>query len=95
MSATRSMGTRLGMLRAAVANLERVLDELKDKPSILEVEAFHIQRLEQAVIKRFESIADKWVDLEDEDNFVDAAEGEKCKSDYNEAEKIHESILNG
>ena len=35
------------------------------------------------------------MDLEDEDNFVDTAEGEKCKSDYNEAEKIHESILNG
>ena len=50
------MGTRLGRLRAAVVNLEEVLTELNLKPSILEVEASHIQRLEQAVIKRYESI---------------------------------------
>ena len=93
-SATRSMGTRLGMLRSAVADLEELLNLLKDKQSILEDEASEILMLKQTVIKRFESVADKWVDLEDEDNFTDAAEGEKCKSDYNEAEKIHKSALN-
>ena len=76
-SATRSMGMRLGMLKAAVANLEEVLNELKLKPAILEVEASHVQKLEQAVIKRFESVADKWVELDDEDNFADGAEREK------------------
>ena len=93
-SATRSMGTRLGMLKAAVANLEEVLDELRPKPAILEVEASHVQKLEQAVIKRFESVADKWVELDDEDNFADGAEREKCQSDYNEAERIHKSAMN-
>ena len=50
-SATRSMGTRLGKLRLAVADLEEVLNELKVKPSILEVEVSHVQRLEQEVAK--------------------------------------------
>ena len=70
-SATRSMGTRLGMLRSAVADLEELLNELKDKQSILEEEASEILVLKQTVIKRFESVADKWVELDDEDNFVD------------------------
>ena len=92
-SATRSMGTRLGKLRSAVADLEEVLNELKLKPSILEVEASHVQRLEQAVARCFESIGDKWEELEDKDNFADEAEREKCQTDYDEAKKIHNSIL--
>ena len=78
MLATRSMGTRLGRLRTAVVDLEEILTELKDKPSILEDEASHIRMLKEAVIKRFESVDDKWAELEDEYNFVDAAEREKC-----------------
>ena len=94
-SATRSMGTRLGNLKSALADLEEVLNELKPKPSILEVEASHIQRLEQAVAKRFESIDDKWEEIEDEDNLADAAEREKCQLDYNDTKKIHKRVLNG
>ena len=93
-SATRSMGTRLGMLRSAVADLEELLNELKDKQSILEEEASEIQMLKQTVIKRFESVADKWVQLDDEDNFVDENERGKCQSDYDEAKKIHKSAMN-
>ena len=92
-SATRSMGTRLGKLKSAVADLENILNEFKLKPSILEVEASYVQRLEQAVVKRFGSIDDKWEELEDEDNFADEAEREKCQKDYDDAKKIHNSIL--
>ena len=92
-SATRSMGTRLGKLKSAVADLENILNELKLKPSILEVEASYVQRLEQAVVKRFGSIDDKWEELEDEDNFADEAEREKCQSDYDEAKNIHKAIM--
>ena len=88
------MGTRLGKLRSTVADLEKLLNELKDKPSILEAEVSDIQRLKQAVTKRFESIDDKWEELEDEDNFADEAEREKCQSDYDDAKKTHKSILN-
>ena len=41
------MGTRLGKLRAAVADLEEVLNELKDKETITDAEASHIQKLKQ------------------------------------------------
>ena len=78
-SATRSMATRLGKLKSAAADLEEVLTELKLKPSILEVEASHVQKLEQVVTKRFESIDDKWEELEDEGDFADKHEREKCQ----------------
>ena len=87
------MGTRLGKLKSAVADLENILNEFKLKPSILEVEASYVQRLEQAVVKRFGSIDDKWEELEDEDNFADEAEREKCQSDYDEAKNIHKAIM--
>ena len=93
-SATRSMGTRLGKLKSAVTDLEEVLNELKVKPSILEVEASHIQKLEQVVTKRFDSIDDKWEELEDEGDFADEHERGKCQSDFNEAKTIHKSALN-
>ena len=89
------MGTRLGKLRAAVADLEEVLNELKDKETITDAEASHIQKLEQLVTKRYESLDDKWDKLEDQDTFKDPAERQKCESDYNEARKINKSILNG
>ena len=93
-SATRSMGTRLGKLKSAVTDLEEVLNKLKVKPSILEVEASHIQKLEQVVTKRFDSIDDKWEELEDEGDFADEHERGKCQSDYNEAKTIHKSAMN-
>ena len=88
------MGTRLGKLRAAVADLEEVLNELKTKETITDAEASHIQRLEQSVTKRYESLDDKWDKLEDQDTFKDSAERQKCESDYNEARKINKSIMN-
>ena len=92
-SATRSMGTRLGKLKSAVTDLEEVLNELKVKLSILEVEASRVQKLEQAVAKRFESIDDKWEELEDEGDFADEPEREKCQSDYDEAKNIHKATM--
>ena len=92
-SATRSMGTRLGKLKSAVTDLEEVLNELKVKPSILEVEASHVQKLEQVVTKRFKSIDDKWEELEDEGDFADEHERGKCQSDFNEAKTIHKGAL--
>lgn len=50
-SATRSMGTRLGKLKSSVADLEGVLDELKTKQTINEAEAVHVQELKQIVTK--------------------------------------------
>ena len=89
------MGTRLGKLRTAVADLEKVLEELKAKEAINEPEAAHVQELKQIVTKRWESLDDKWEELEDdEDNFKDANERDKCQTDYNEVKKIHGSILN-
>ena len=94
-SATRSMGIRLGKLKSAVEDLEAVLVELKTKEAINEAEANHVQELKQIVTKRWESLDDKWEELEDDDdNFKDANERDKCMSDYNEGKKFHGSILN-
>ena len=94
-SATRSMGIRLGKLKSAVEDLEAVLVELKTKEAINEAEAAHVQKLEQIVTKRWESLDDKWEELEDDyDNFKDANERDKCTSDYNDGKKTHGSILN-
>ena len=45
--------------------LEEVLNELKVKETITDAEASHIQKLEQSVTKRYESLDDKWDELED------------------------------
>ena len=89
------MGVRLGKLRSAVADLEKVLVELKAKQAINEPEAAHVQQLNQIVTKRWESLDDKWEELEDEDdNFKDDDERNKCQSDYEDGKKTHQSILN-
>ena len=93
-SATRSMGIRLGNLKSAAADLDELLEQLKDKQSTLEEEASEIQLLKQTVTKRFESIVDKWEELEDEGDFADEPERVKCQSDYEEAKTIHKSAMN-
>ena len=46
------------------------------------------------VAKCFESIVDKWEELEDEGDYGDEPEQEKRQSDYEDAKKIHKVILN-
>ena len=66
------MGTRLGKLGSAVANLEKVLNELNDKGTINDPQTAHVQKLEQIATKRWDSVDDRLEELEDDDeNFKD------------------------
>ena len=62
------MGTRLSKLKSAMTDLEDFLKELKDKgTAINEHETAHFQKLEQMVTKLWESLNNKWEELEDVD----------------------------
>ena len=90
------MGARLGKLKSAMANFEKVLNELKDKGAgaINEPETAYVQKVEQIVTKGWESLDNKWEELEDDnENFKKEDQCQKCENNYKEGEEAYNAIL--
>ena len=92
-SATRSMGTFLGMLKKKITILEEYIEELKARRDITDDNIARLKELKDDVKTRFIKTEDKWDALVDEDEFKDDNEREKCEGDYNEAVKIHKAAM--
>ena len=92
-SATRSMGTFLGMLKKKITNLEGYIEELKVCQDVTDDKITRLKELRDDVKTRFIKTEDRWDTLVEQDEFKDDGEREKCEGDYNEAEKLHKAAM--
>ena len=93
MSATRSMGTLLGMLKKKITNLEEYIEELKVCQDVTDDKITRLKKLRDDVETRFIKTEDRWDALVEQDEFKDDGEREKCEGDYNEGEKLHKAAM--
>ena len=93
MSATRSMGTLLGMLKKKITNLEEYIEEFRACQDITDDNITTLKKLRDDVESRFIKTEDRWDALVEQDEFKDDGEREKCEGDYNEAEKLHKAAM--
>ena len=71
MSATRSMGTLLGMLKKKITNLEEYIEELKACQDITDDIITTLKKLRDDVESRFIKTEDRWDALVEQDEFKD------------------------
>ena len=85
-SATRSMGTLLGIMNSKADDLNTFLKSLQDR-EIDGEDVAQINELRDVLKARYATVESKWISLSEEvdDPFKDQEEHDKCRGDYEKA----------